>query len=77
MDHVRCIVKGCVNHKDEGKFVGDLCNPCYMMLTTGSISSGHTFIHDLLHDLLGWKQAARTLLTKGQLKNEPTDASFP
>ena len=29
----KCIVKGCTNHKDEGEFVGDLCLPCYLMLT--------------------------------------------
>lgn len=43
----RCIVKGCPNHKGEGLFMGDLCAPCHRMLTTGSISPGQTFIHQM------------------------------
>lgn len=40
-----CIVKGCQNHKGEGGFVGELCAPCYEMLTTGKIGHGTTFLH--------------------------------
>ena len=43
----KCIVAGCQNHKDEGRFVGDLCVPCYNMITTGRIKHGTTFIHKL------------------------------
>ena len=45
----KCIVKGCDNHTNEGGFRGDLCTPCYELLTTGnvSLSYGHTFIHNL------------------------------
>lgn len=43
----KCIVAGCQNHKDEGRFVGDLCAPCYNMITTGEIKYGTTFIHKL------------------------------
>jgi hypothetical protein len=32
---MKCIVKDCRNHSDEGKFVGDLCFPCFRFLTTG------------------------------------------
>lgn len=31
----KCIVKGCQNHRHEGRFVGDLCAPCHAMLTEG------------------------------------------
>ena len=31
----KCIVKGCQNHRHEGRFVGDLCAPCHGMLTEG------------------------------------------
>lgn len=31
----KCIVKGCQNHRDQGVFVGDLCKPCYTMLSQG------------------------------------------
>ena len=32
---IKCIVKDCENHKHEGGFTGDLCNPCYEFITTG------------------------------------------
>lgn len=35
MSGVKCIVHGCQNHTHQGKFVGDLCMPCHIMLTTG------------------------------------------
>ena len=44
--HQKCIVKGCDNHSNHGKFVGDICKPCYVMLTTGKCGPvGNTFIH--------------------------------
>jgi hypothetical protein len=33
--HEKCIVFGCLNHKDEGTFVGNLCGPCHHFITTG------------------------------------------
>ncbi len=44
----KCIVKGCINHTDEGGFIGVLCGPCYQMITTGEVKWGETFVHDLL-----------------------------
>lgn len=35
MNRIRCIVKDCPNHTDEGNFVGDLCSPCRSYITTG------------------------------------------
>ena len=32
---LKCIVKDCENHRHEGGFTGDLCNPCYEFITTG------------------------------------------
>jgi hypothetical protein len=32
---MKCIVKDCANHSHEGKFVNDLCKPCFQFLTTG------------------------------------------
>lgn len=44
--HQKCIVKGCDNHSNHGEFVGNICKPCYMMLTTGKCGPvGNTFIH--------------------------------
>jgi hypothetical protein len=31
----KCLVAGCTNHKNKGKFIGDLCSPCHTMLTQG------------------------------------------
>jgi hypothetical protein len=32
---VACIVKGCSNHRGEGRFIGALCSPCHTFITTG------------------------------------------
>jgi hypothetical protein len=32
---LKCIVKGCENHKDEGGFEDGICLPCYLFITTG------------------------------------------
>lgn len=32
---MKCIVEGCTNRHGEGRFVGDICAPCYAMITTG------------------------------------------
>jgi hypothetical protein len=32
----RCIVKDCENHKHQGSFTGELCNPCYEYITTNN-----------------------------------------
>lgn len=31
----KCIVKDCENHQHQGKFVGDVCGPCYEFIATG------------------------------------------
>lgn len=43
----KCIVHGCLNHKHQGIFTGDLCMPCHNMLTSGEVKYGETFIHGL------------------------------
>ena len=32
---MKCIVKDCENHSNEGKFKGDICCPCYAFITNG------------------------------------------
>ena len=32
----KCIVMDCVNHTDEGEFIGDLCAPCHRFVTSGA-----------------------------------------
>jgi hypothetical protein len=48
---MKCIVQGCVNRVGEGGFVGSLCTPCHIMITTGEISGGNTFIHEMKRKL--------------------------
>ena len=31
---MRCIVKDCINHEHEGRFIGQLCSPCFEYLST-------------------------------------------
>lgn len=50
-DNPKCIVKRCVNHKNQGKFIGDICVPCHETLITGKISPSTTFIYDLFSSL--------------------------
>jgi hypothetical protein len=46
-----CIVKGCLNNKNQGRFIGPLCAPCHEMLTTGIVSRGANFITDMKKEL--------------------------
>lgn len=34
--HKRCVVMGCQNRSDQGKFVGDLCYPCHSFVAEGT-----------------------------------------
>ncbi len=44
----KCIVFGCVNRKGQGDFIGDICAPCFYMLTQGDIKQPSTnFIYTL------------------------------
>jgi hypothetical protein len=53
----KCIIRGCTNHKDEGNFVGDICSPCYQMITSGDSSKNSAnFIHRLYEDVVMLKE---------------------
>ena len=41
----KCVVHGCTNYTN---FAGSLCTPCHMMITTGKVGTGMTFIHDIM-----------------------------
>ena len=49
--HEKCIVLGCCNHKDEGRFEGPLCMCCYELLTTGKLNHGPDFVSEALRTL--------------------------
>jgi hypothetical protein len=48
---IKCIVKGCTNHMHQGKFVGYLCKPCYMYLSTGNIGPTDSYLNILTRTL--------------------------
>jgi hypothetical protein len=46
-DSNKCIVLGCKNHKNEGRFIGKVCGPCNDMLVSGKPKYGQTFVHEM------------------------------
>lgn len=36
----KCIVHGCNNESHQGTFHGDICAPCYRMITEGDAQFG-------------------------------------
>lgn len=47
----KCIVCRCPNRRDQGPFVGDLCKPCYNMLTTGMVGNTASFLGDIKREV--------------------------
>jgi len=43
----RCAVFGCTNHKGEGKFHGEICMPCWSIITTGKVGPTTSFLSAL------------------------------
>lgn len=43
----KCMIKGCTNKKIEGNFIGDMCVPCYDMITKGQMNPSNNFIYKL------------------------------
>lgn len=46
-DRDKCVVKGCVNRKIQGRFVGDICSPCFSYITNGKIGPTTSFLGDM------------------------------
>lgn len=62
----KCIVFGCKNHSHEGLFIGDVCKPCYAVITTGELPrQGTSFIFQQSQLLEDYKQ--RYFITKREL----------
>ena len=55
----RCIVWGCGNRSDQGKFNDNICWSCYNMLTSGKVGPGATFIHAIAAGSTRWKADAK------------------
>lgn len=70
-----CLVKGCGNRSDQGRFMGTLCAPCWKYLTTGEIGHTGSFLGDMqrrldsldqLLDLVECGEAAVTCMTRAK-----------
>jgi hypothetical protein len=46
-DNNKCIVHGCSNHADQGRFVGEMCSPCHIMITTGKMMPTDSFLNQI------------------------------
>ena len=67
----RCIVHGCINHRHQGRFIGDMCAPCHTYITTGKVGPTTSFLSrmDVLRTIAvsDWK-------TAGELRKMARDA---
>ena len=43
----KCIVHGCSNRADQGRFVGEMCSPCHTMITTGKVMPTDSFLNQI------------------------------
>ncbi len=57
----KCLVRGCTNHTDEGGFVGELCVPCYHLVTQHDIkreAKSHAALVEALEGFLDLSQGS-------------------
>ena len=40
---IKCMVKDCKNHSNEGGFVGDICSPCYQFIAHGKGTNSQAY----------------------------------
>lgn len=57
----RCMVHGCENRSHQGCFVGDMCAPCYAMITSGDTSIRSTNFISKLKTIPASKYLTRAL----------------
>jgi len=53
----KCIVKGCRSDRRDTPFVGDMCQRCNTMITTGNYGCGGTIFHHAEHERQQLKEA--------------------
>lgn len=46
-DNKKCIVHGCNNRADQGRFVGEICSPCNTIITTGKVMSTDSLLNQI------------------------------
>lgn len=65
--HIKCLVKDCENHRDQGEFVGDLCYSCYEHLTTGNVGPTKSILRKIKDaELFVLKGHDGKIVTQGQ-----------
>lgn len=57
---MKCHVKDCTNHSDEGRFIGEFCSPCYHMLGFGFTSPSEAWF---VKEIEKAKEAGKVVLT--------------
>jgi len=67
----RCMIPGCLNHTDEGDFVGDLCAPChsYLVLNKGV----HSQAYRNERSKATWREISQFLSRNPNVKIERSD----
>jgi len=56
----KCIVFGCTNYKHQGIFIGDICAPCYKIITEGDLEQpSDNFIHKLAEEYFLLKEKVK------------------
>lgn len=61
--HVRCVVMGCQNHRDEGEFVGNMCVPCHRFVVEGvDVACTSQAYRNALHFI--WTRARSRVATR-------------
>lgn len=65
--HVKCIVKDCENHMDQGTFVGEICYSCYEHMTTGKVGPTTSILRKIREaELFTLKGPDGKIVTQGQ-----------
>jgi hypothetical protein len=71
----RCIVHGCVNHRHQGRFIGELCAPCHEYITTGRIGPTTSFLGSMDNALEALKViSVADWKTAGELRKMARDS---
>lgn len=71
----RCIVTGCLNHTDQGTFVGELCLTCHRSLVSGEIGHTVSFLGALARRR--GRRAGQGAAASGQPLRSEVEASRP
>ena len=73
----KCVVQDCENHKNEGGFTGDLCNPCYQFIANGEgvYSQAYRNVHPV-KDLTD-EEIFKTAIENGAYQNKESGHIYP